>query len=122
MQPLPRQLWELRGSHAGTSELMLRMLHRAAVFAHAGSPVSAALQRLQDQLMPGFLLVQPLQPSKKPRRGAPDTRVKIVPGPLARLPTTSQVIVPKIKDLYAVPVPLQHNTLISLCDCVPGPR
>lgn len=97
MQPLPRQLWELRGSHAGTCELMLRMLHRTSIFAQAGRPISAALQRLQGQLMPCFLLVQPLQQSKKTKKGALDGRVKIVAGPLARLPTKCQVIFPRLK-------------------------
>lgn len=104
MQPLPRQLWELRGSRASTSDLMLRVLHRAGVFAHAGSHISAALQRLQDQLMPCFLSVQPLQQPKKPKERAPGTRLKIVAGPLARLPCTSQVTLPTTRGLWVVPV------------------
>ncbi len=77
------------------------MLHRSGVFAQAGSPISAALQRLQDQLMPCFLLVQPLQQSKKARKGAPDGRVKIMAGPLARLPTRCQVTFTRLKGPFS---------------------
>ena len=71
------------------------MLHTAAVVAHAQSPISAALQRLQDQLMPCILLVQPLKQSKKPKLDVPGSGKKIVAGPLARLPVTCQVISPQ---------------------------
>ena len=117
MQPLPRQLWELRGSHASTCELMLRMLHRAGVFAQAGSPISAALQRLQDQLMPCLLLVQPLQQSKKAKKRTPDGRMKIVAGPVALLPTKSQVALLRPVDASSSTciIKAQHKRLIEMC-------
>ena len=122
MQPLPRQLWELRGSRGRTSELMLRMLHRAGVFAQAGRPISAALQRLQDQLMPCFLLVQPLRQPKKAKHGAPGTRAKIAAGPLACLPSASQVTLPGTQGLCLVPVSSQHISVFSLGRWTPYPR
>lgn len=95
LQPLPRQLWELRSSNASTSMLMLRMLHCAGIFAHPEGPISATLQRLQDQLMPCFLSVQPQLHSKKaaqePKQDQPGAGMKIVAGPLARLPAKCQV-------------------------------
>ena len=95
LQPLPRQLWELRSSAAGTSLLMLRMLHSAGACARPGGPISAAVQQLQDQLMPCFLLVQSLQqPGKaaqKPKPCRPGSGVRLIAGPLARLSPTCQV-------------------------------
>ena len=102
-QPLPRQLWELRSASAPTSMLMLRMLHGAAVYAPPGGPLSAALQGLQGQLAPCFLSMrkpqqqqqqqQPMKGAQKPKQGAPKqgSGVKIVAGPLARLPSKCQV-------------------------------
>ena len=96
LQTLPRQLWELRSSAASTSLLMLRMLHSAGACARQGGPISAAVQRLQDQLMPCFLSVQPLQqPGKaahKPKQNRPISGVRLVAGPLARLSSTCQVM------------------------------
>ena len=96
MQPLPRQLWELRSSNAATSALMLRMLHGAGVYAHPEGPISAALQRLQGQLMPCFLSVQQPQPKKaslKPKQGKSGGSARIVAGPLTRLPSECQVMI-----------------------------
>ena len=93
LQPLPRQLWELRSSSARTSLLMLRMLHGAS--AHPGGPISAALQQLQDQLMPCFLSAQRLQqPEKAPQKSKqsrPGSSVRLIAGPLARLSSACQV-------------------------------
>ena len=102
-QPLPRQLWELRSASAPTSMLMLRMLHSAAVYAPPGGPLGAALQGLQGQLAPCFLSVrkpqqqqqeqQPMKGAQKPKQGGPKqgSGVKIVAGPLVRLPSKCQV-------------------------------
>ena len=95
LQPLPRQLWELRSSSAHTSLLMLRMLHSAGACARPGGPISAAVQQLQDQLMPCFLSVQLLQqPGKaaqKPKQSRLGSHVRLVAGPLARLSPACQV-------------------------------
>lgn len=105
------------------------MLHTAAVFAHAQSPISAALQRLQDQLMPCILLVVPLKQSKRSLKDAPGNGNKIVAGPLTRLPVTCQVISPEVTAFipgnccdtarYNLSVSLGSSTLSStlLCLC-----
>ena len=84
---LPRHLFELGGSNPAATQASMRLLLGAARCAPAGSGLAAALQDLQPQLAPLFVVLLP--PGKQAAAAAAGPRVHV--GPLGSLPGEVQV-------------------------------
>ena len=84
---LPRHLFELGSSNPAATQASLCLLLGAARCAPAGSGLAAALQDLQPQLAPLFVVLLP--PGKQAAAAAAGPRVHV--GPLGSLPGEVQV-------------------------------
>lgn len=94
MQAIPRLLWELGSTKPATSHMALGLLHSALRFTPEESALSDVLDGLQPQLCPLYCSLLAPKPRKGVSKG-PGAVAKagkvVVPGPLAQLPTTTQV-------------------------------
>ncbi len=93
-QALPRLLWELGSTKPATSHMALGLLHSALRFGPEGSALSDVLDGLQPQLCPlycSLLAPKPLKGASKGAGAVAKAGKMVVPGPLAQLPTTTQV-------------------------------
>ncbi len=94
VQAIPRLLWELGSTKPATSHMALGLLQSALRFAPEGSALSDVLDGLQPQLCPLYCSLLAPKPPKGVSKGAgPVAKAGkvVVPGPLAQLPTTTQV-------------------------------
>ena len=94
VQAIPRLLWELGSTKPATSHMALGLLHSALRFAPEGSALSDVLDGLQPQLCPLYCSLLAPKPPKGVSKGAGAVAKAgkvVVPGPLAQLPTATQV-------------------------------
>ena len=88
-------LWELGSSKPATSHMALQLLHTALRFAPVGSALSSVLDGMQPQLCPFYCCLLATKASKggsKATREGTKAGKMMMPGPLAQLPSVSQVM------------------------------
>ena len=94
VQAIPKLLWDLGSVKPAVTHTALALLHTALRFAPEGSALSSALNSMQPQLCPFYCSLLAPKGSKGAapvgKDGVRALKV-VVPGPLAQLPTDSQV-------------------------------
>lgn len=101
MQAIPKLLWDLGSAKPAVTHTALALLHTALRFAPEGFALSSALDGMQPQLCPFYCSLMAPKGSKGAAQAGKDgvrALKVVVPGPLAQLPTDSQVRVSQLSQ------------------------